>query len=122
MNTLAYLLLAAAIALEVAGQTCFKYGLARIPQAESQGGGNRVFWRTLLRSPWIGLGVVSHAVEFAVWLAVLTLAPLSLAFPAMSLSYCGVVLASHFILGEKVGTRTIIAMGLIATGAAIVSL
>ncbi|WP_397452353.1 transporter [Pseudomonas sp. NA-150] len=120
MSILSYLLLAAAIVLEVVGQLCFKHGLAKIPQDDS-GDGPLAFWGAVLGNPWIGLGVATYTLEFAVWLAVLTLAPLSLAFPVLSLSYCGVVFASRFILGEKVGLRTILAMGLIAIGVAIVS-
>jgi hypothetical protein len=49
-----------------------------------------------------------------------TLAPLSLAFPLASLSYCGVLLASRFVLGEAVSRRRWLGVGLITAGVAIV--
>lgn len=120
MNILAWLLLALAILLEVAGQVLFKFGLERLPPEDAEGG-SMAFWRALPRNPWVMLGVASYAVEFGVWLAVLTLAPLSLAFPALSLSYCGVALASRIFLGERIDARIVTAMVLISAGVALVS-
>jgi drug/metabolite transporter (DMT)-like permease len=133
MSTLAWLLMALAIALEVVGQLAFKIGLAQLEQGASAETspaaappyatfGSAAFWRRLLLQRWIVLGVLLHTIEFGVWLAVLTLAPLSLAFPLMALSYCGVVAASHFWLHERVGKRTVFAMFLITFGVALLSL
>jgi multidrug transporter EmrE-like cation transporter len=117
MSTLAYALLALAIVLEVAGQVCFKLGLDRIPD-EAAGLG---LWGRIARSPWIGLGIAAYAVEFPVWLAVLTIAPLSEAFPAASLGYVGVTLAGRFLLGERINRRRLVAMALVVLGVALVS-
>lgn len=132
MSPLAWLLMALAITLEVVGQLAFKIGLAQLEQGANPGSGavatsgaafgSADFWRKLLLQRWIVLGVLLHTVEFGVWLAVLTLAPLSLAFPLMALSYCGVVAASHFWLNERVGKRTVFAMFLITLGVALLSL
>lgn len=118
MTTTAYTLLALAILLEIAGQVCFKLGLDRIPDQVGSGLG---LWARIARSPWIGVGVAAYTLEFPVWLAVLSLAPLSAAFPAASLGYVGVALACRFILGERIGGRRLAAMTLIVLGVALVS-
>jgi multidrug transporter EmrE-like cation transporter len=118
VTTTASALLALAILLEVAGQLCFKLGLDRIPD-EARGLG---LWSRIALSPWIGGGIAAYALEFPVWLAVLSLAPLSAAFPAASLGYVGVAVACRFILGEPIGRRRIAAMALVVLGVALVSI
>lgn len=117
MNATAYALLALAIGLEVAGQVFFKLGLDRIPD-EAVGLG---LWARIARSRWIGFGIAAYTLEFPVWLAVLTLAPLSAAFPAASLGYVGVALAGRFALGERISRRRLMAMALVVLGVALVS-
>ena len=107
------------IALDVIGQICFKLGLMRLPakQAHDHLG---VFWKRVFSSPLLWGGIASYALELGVWLAVLANAPLSLVFPLASLSYCGVVLASRFVLKETVSPRRWAGALLIAFGVALV--
>lgn len=97
-------LIALSILLDVAGQIAFKCGLDRLPELA---GGFRLsgFWLQLFGAPLLWLGVLAYAVEFLAWLGVLSLAPLSVAFPAASLAYCGVVLAGWRVLGETISPR-----------------
>ena len=62
----------------------------------------------MIFSRWIVLGVLVYVVEFTVWFAALSMAPLSVAFPFMALSYCGVVVASKFVLGERVSRQRLV--------------
>lgn len=98
------LLIAFSILLDVIGQLAFKLGLDRLPE---QDGGFRLrgFWLQLMAAPLLWAGIVAYVIEFLTWLEVLSVAPLSLAFPAASLSYCGVVLAGRLVLGETVSRR-----------------
>ncbi len=113
---LMYALLLASVACEVIGQLCFKRGTDDDADATGAVVG---FFRRLARSPWILAGVAVYAVEFVVWFAALTLAPLSLAFSFAALSYCGVVLASRIVLHERVSPRQWLATGTIAIGVAL---
>jgi undecaprenyl phosphate-alpha-L-ara4N flippase subunit ArnE len=116
MTYVVVLLLAITSGLDVAGQLCFKIGLDR-PAAAAAGGR---LWRRVVTSPWVWAGFLAYAAELAAWLALLSRAPLSLAFPLASLSYCGVLLASRFVLGEAVSRRRWLGVGLITVGVAIV--
>jgi drug/metabolite transporter (DMT)-like permease len=112
---LMYLLLLGSVVCDVTGQVSFKLGLSDDDYIGALG-----FFRNLARSPWIGVGITVYALEFVLWFAALSLAPLSLAFAFAALSYCGVVLASRAILKEHVSARQWRATCTIAIGVALV--
>lgn len=116
MNILAFIVLVGTIACDIVGQLCFKAGLDGV----SGGDANRPVWLKVATTPLIWLGVVTYAVEIGAWLFVLSRLPLSLAFPLASFSYCGIALASRFILKEPVSRRRWLGTALIAVGVAIV--
>lgn len=115
---LMFVLLLGAVVGDVAGQVCFKLGLNADEAPPVPGALG--FVMALVRSPWVVLGVAVYVVEFVIWYAALTLAPLSLAFPFAALSYCGVVLASKFILHEQVSRQRWLATTVVAIGVALV--
>jgi len=119
---LMFLLLLGAVICDVAGQVSFKLGLSeRNPSgrdAATDGVGG--FLRGLAGSPWIGVGITIYALEFVLWFAALSLAPLNVAVAFAALSYCGVVLASHVFLKEHVDARKWRATCTIAVGVALV--
>jgi undecaprenyl phosphate-alpha-L-ara4N flippase subunit ArnE len=102
---LTFALLLATVLCDVGGQVCFKLGVGHNRVADQRRSGIGGFLHELLGSPWVVAGVTIYVVEFTVWFAALTLAPLSVAFPFMALSYCGVVVASRWILNEPVSLR-----------------
>lgn len=115
---LMFVLLLGSVLCDVAGQVSFKLGLSG--KHETIGSGVSGFLRGLASSPWIGVGILVYVVEFMLWFAALTLAPLNLAFAFAALSYCGVVLASRAILKEQVSARQWRATCTIAVGVALV--
>ncbi len=114
---LMFLLLFGSVACDVVGQVSFKLGLSG---ERTQRDGAAGFLHGLATSPWIGAGIAVYVVEFVLWFAALSLAPLSLAIAFAALSYCGVVLASRTILGEQVSARTWLATCMIAVGVLLV--
>lgn len=114
-----FALLLGSVLCDVGGQVCFKIGVHDESGAARRGGLSG-FLLGLLRSRWIVLGVVVYALEFVFWFGALTLAPLSLAIPFAALSYCGVVLASRFVLREHISPRRWAATAIVAGGVAIV--
>jgi undecaprenyl phosphate-alpha-L-ara4N flippase subunit ArnE len=105
---------------DIAGQVCFKLGIGDEDDADGERHGVGAFLAGLMKSPWILASVAVYAIEFVVYFAALTLAPLSLAYPFNALAYCGVVLASRTILGERVSARRWAGTFLIAAGVALV--
>jgi drug/metabolite transporter (DMT)-like permease len=116
---LMFVLLLASVVSDVTGQVCLKLGVGAA-NADMSGTGIAAFALGTLRSPWVLAGLLVYAVEFAVWFAALSLAPLSLAFPFAALSYCGVVVASRYILHERVSRQRWFGTVAIAAGVALV--
>jgi len=114
-----YALLLGTVLCDVAGQLCFKLGVGHETAPEPVKG-VAAFLGGLLGSRWIAAGVLVYVVEFTLWFAALTMAKLSVAFPFMALSYCGVVIASRFVLGERVSPRRWLATLAVAAGVALV--
>lgn len=117
---LTFALLSATVMLDIIGQVCFKLGVGHddgsVVQADDQRQGVRGFLHSLVGSPLIIAGVAVYVVEFVVWFAAVSRAPLSVAFPFNALAYCGVVLASRYVLHETVSTRRWLGTLAIATG------
>ena len=120
MGLVAFLVIIAAVSLEVLGQLCFKRGTL---SADVALGGEGVlnYWGAILSNTWVLAGVGAYAVEIVVGVAALSLAPLSVVYPLLCLSYCGVALGSHLLLGEKLRAKSVTAIGLITLGAILVS-
>jgi drug/metabolite transporter (DMT)-like permease len=118
-GSLALILLLGTVLCDVGGQVCFKLGVGHetVPAAV---GSVRTFLAGLLGSPWIVAGLLIYVVEFTLWFAALSMTKLSVAFPFMALSYCGVVIASHFVLGERVSPRRLMATFAVAFGVGLV--
>lgn len=119
MNTIwiTVLLLLGSVACDVAGQVCFKLGVGH---ATGVAGAPSLLHK-VLHSPWVALGVAVYAVEFVLWFAALSRIPLSIAFPFTALGYVGVVLASRYILGERIALRRWVGIGTIVVGVALVT-
>lgn len=116
---LTFALLSATVMLDIVGQVFFKLGVGHDDGSVAAGDRRRGvggFLHSLVGSPWIIAGVAVYTVEFIVWFAAVSRAPLSVAFPFNALAYCGVVLASRYVLHETVSTRRWLGTLAIATG------
>jgi drug/metabolite transporter (DMT)-like permease len=113
-----FALLLASVLCDVVGQVCFKLGVGHDEHGPAKG--IAAFALDTLRSPWVLTGLFVYAIEFVVWFAALSLAPLSVAFPFAALSYCGVVVASRYVLHEKVSVRRWLGTIAVAGGVALV--
>jgi undecaprenyl phosphate-alpha-L-ara4N flippase subunit ArnE len=111
------LLLLGSVACDVTGQVCFKLGIGH----ETDGGGERSLLYKVFHSPWVALGVGVYALEFVLWFAALSRTQLSIAFPFTALGYVGVVMASRFILNERISLRRWMGIGTIVVGVVLVT-
>ena len=111
-------LLLAAILLEVVGQISFKLGTRQASRTRS-GAGRDVFHAGYLNR-WIGFGLAAYVVELSLWLAVLSTAQLSQAFPLLALSYCGVAIAGRLIFKELLRPPVVVGICLVSFGAAMI--
>ncbi len=95
------------IVTETGRELCFKYAATR---------SNRLF--LLVPATW--LGIAFWAVELLAWTIVLAKAPLSVAFPLMSLSYATIAVSAAIFFKETVDLRRLAGIILILGGVACV--
>ena len=75
----------------------------------------------LLRSPPFWVGMMCYGTSVCVWLAALSKAPVSTAYPMLSLGYIVVAAVSVFWLGESLSPAKLLGIGLICVGVVLVS-
>jgi multidrug transporter EmrE-like cation transporter len=75
----------------------------------------------LFKSPPFWAGMVCYATSVCVWLAALSKAPVSTAYPMLSLGYVVVAAVSVLWLGESMGPAKLLGIALICAGVVLVS-
>lgn len=77
---------------------------------------------SLFVQPLLWFGLALWVIELVVWLLVLERAPLTIAFPIMTLTYAVTPLAARFVLQERLNRRQGLGAGLVALGVLIIAL
>ena len=108
-------LLGFCIVTEIARELSFKRAASGAQTTTS-------YVRGLAFHPLLWIGIAFWAVEVVAWILVLEHAPLSLAYPIMTLTYAGVPLAGALLLRERLSRPQIIGAVLVALGVGCVSL
>lgn len=121
MNS-ALLLLIPAILLSTTGELLFKIGMNRIGSFEFSAGGIRTILPRALASPFLWVGFLGFGLGAVFWLAVLSRAPLSLAYPILALSYFVVVVEAWLFLHERVTWKRLLGVTVIVAGVVLVGL
>jgi len=114
------LVIVTAIGLEVLGQLSFKQGTISVTQRSATQNSGEYLLR-IIGDFWIRIGIVVYLVEMLFTVAALSLAPLSVVFPLLSLSYCGVAIASNVFFDESLDRQAQAGIALITIGAALVA-
>lgn len=114
MPKLAVVVWIANVLADTAGRLAFKAA------ALDGGGGPRARrWIRMLRSPMLWYGIVSFCLEFLLWLALLSLVPLSQAVLIGSVNIVTVAIAGRLVFGEELRTMRVAGMVLIVAGVAL---
>jgi drug/metabolite transporter (DMT)-like permease len=115
MIPLATLLWASNLVCDVAGQLAFK--AAALAAADTSG---LARWGRLMTDKWTWIGIAAFVTEFVLWLAFLSLVPLSLAVLVGSADVVAVMIGGWLCFGETLTARRSLAAALIAIGVALV--
>jgi len=118
MSWNAAILLALCITIEVSREIFFKLGAKEKSNAPTKN--FMIYFRNLFINPYILTAFLLRALEITCWIVILEMVPLSIAFTVMSLCYCGILIASRFILKEKVSGQKWFGAILIAIGVALI--
>ena len=117
MSANVFMLWLANILLDTFGQLSFKAAAAGPDLGE---GAAR--WKAMARRPWIWCGIGCYVGEFLVWLAFLSLVPLSEGVLLGSINIVAVMVAGRVLFGEKLSPLRTLGILLIAGGVAVVGL
>ncbi|NID17172.1 EamA family transporter [Luteibacter yeojuensis] len=115
MEPLTLALWAANLLLDTVGQLAFKTAAC-----DPDAGDGAARWRHMAVRPWLWLGIGCYSLEFLVWIAFLSLVPLSKGVLLGSINIVAVMLAGRMLFGEKLTPLRLVGAGLVAIGVAIV--
>ena len=76
----------------------------------------------MLRDKWIWLGLLAFAFEFVIWVAFLSLVPLSIGVLLASANLIAIMIGGWILFAEKLTSRRIAAAVLITVGVALVGI
>jgi drug/metabolite transporter (DMT)-like permease len=114
MSSLATCLWIGSVLLDTAGRLAFKSAALT-----ESGAGEWQRWKEMLRSPALWAGILCFCFEFVVWLALLSLIPLSQAILIGSINIVVVALAGRLFYRERLDATRIAAFVLISIGVAL---
>lgn len=105
-------MLLATVSCTVCGQLLMKRGVNGLAVLNLRG---------ILGQPVIVIGGICYITGFAVWLQVLKILPLSIAYPFSSISYVAIIFLSALFLGEDLNAYKITGMLFICAGVLFIS-
>ena len=103
-------------AFDTIGQIAFKYAAT----VQQEGQSMLAYWQGLLKNLWLWVGILSYVLEFFLWLAFLTLVPLSQGVLLASLNIITIMLAGRLLFNEKLVPLRIIGITFVLAGVIVV--
>ena len=103
------------VIIDTVGQLAFKAAAG-----DEAAGDSLARWLYMAKRPWIWIGIGSYVVEFLIWIAFLSLLPLSEAILLGSINIVAIMVAGHFLFGEKLTRLRLSGILLVTLGVAIV--
>jgi multidrug transporter EmrE-like cation transporter len=122
MSVMTWALILTGVGLNAAAQLLLKVAtrpLAHFSEFNADTLGGAVV--ILFKSAPFWAGMVCYATSVCVWLAALSKAPVSTAYPMLSLGYVVVAAVSVLWLGESMGPAKVLGIALICAGVILVS-
>jgi drug/metabolite transporter (DMT)-like permease len=105
------------VVVDSAGQLAFK--AAATGPGELDG---LARWKAMAARPWIWIGVACYVAEFVLWLAFLSLVPLSDGVLLGSINIAALMIAGRLLFGERLAPLRVAGIVLVCIGVAVVGL
>jgi len=105
------------VLVDSGGQLAFK-AAAGDPRA----GDGLARWKWMARRPWLWVGIGCYVAEFLLWLAFLSLVPLSEGVLLGSINIVAIMVAGRFLFAEKLSRMRVAGILLVSIGVAVVGL
>lgn len=117
MSQLTIILWLLTVVVDTFGQLAFKAAAAAGAGRSGVSG-----WTHVAKQPWLWAGIVSYVLEFVLWLAFLSLVPLSVGVMLGSINIVTIMIAGRIWFKEELSKWRVIGICLIAIGVAVVGL
>ena len=118
ITPLVALLWALNMLVDTGGQLAFKAAATADPRS----GTGLARWIWMARRPWLWIGIGCYVAEFIVWLAFLSLVPLSDGVLLGSINIVAVMIAGRFLFRERLSPLRVAGILLVSAGVAVVGL
>lgn len=105
------------ILIDTVGQLAFKAAAF-----ENKAHSGLSYWRNLFHRPWLWVGIICYIFEFVIWLAFLSLVPLSEGVMLGSINIAVILIAGRLFFNEKLTRNRLLGVIFISIGVAIVGL
>lgn len=115
MSALVFVLWMANVLVDTGGQLAFK--AAAIDPAAGDGLRR---WQYMARRPWLWLGIACYVVEFLVWVAFLSLVPLSDGILLGSINIVVIMILGRILFAERLTPLRVAGILLVSAGVAVV--
>jgi drug/metabolite transporter (DMT)-like permease len=102
---------------DTVGQLCLK-----ATAADPAAGDSVARWQRMVRRPWLWIGAACFVVEFVLWLAFLSLVPLSKGVLLGSINIVVIMIAGRLIFAERLSRLRLAGILMISAGVALVGL
>ena len=79
-------------------------------------------WRFMLARPWLWVGIACYVAEFLVWLAFLSLVPLSDGVLLGSINIVAIMILGRILFKEKLAPMRVVGIVLVSIGVEVVGL
>lgn len=121
MSGVAFALILTGVLLNAAAQLLLKAGVTRIGEFEFALANVGPVGVSLVRNPYIILGMMCYAASLVVWIMALSRVPVSIAYPMLSIGYVVNALAAWWLFGEGLAMQKLVGIGFIIIGVYLVA-
>ena len=116
MNITVFALIMLAVVFNTAAQLFLKVGMERIGEFVFSWSNAVPVFLQIIVNPWIVSGTAIYVGSMAVWLLVLSRAPVSMAYPMSSIGYVTSAIAAYYLLSENLSPIRILGILVIIVG------
>ncbi len=103
------------VLVDTGGQLAFKAAAG-----DAAAGDGLARWKWMAARPWLWIGIGCYVAEFLVWLAFLSLVPLSEGVLLGSINIVAVMIAGRLLFAERLSRLRLVGILLISAGVALI--
>lgn len=121
MTATAFAIAITSVLLNAAAQLFLKAGTNVVGTVSFGGADTMQTLMQIARVPWFWAGFSCYGISLFTWIATLSRAPVSVAYPLLSIGYVVNALIAYWLFGESLTVQKIVGIGFIVIGVVLLS-